>query len=313
VAVVLTRSSVSPLARSLSPFTAATVAELASRNGSRRPGGRAAETSPNELTLAGRSGRLPAADADGVASMADAVRMQESDRGEQTAGVTQVLVVDDEEDLQELVRYNLSKEGYRVSCVGTGEDALRIARRQPPDLIVLDLMLPAVDGLEVCRRLKGDSKTRDIPIIMLTAKSEESDMIAGLERGADDYISKPFSPRVLAARVKALLRRRESERLADLEVTIEARDLVMHPGRHEATLAGRQLELTYTEFALLQFLAKRPGWAYTRMQIVDAVKGEDYPVTERSVDVQVAGLRKKLGAHGNYIETVRGVGYRFRA
>jgi two-component system phosphate regulon response regulator PhoB len=197
--------------------------------------------------------------------------------------------------------------------VATGEEALKAARKQPPDLIVLDLMLPAVDGLEVCRRLKSDSKTRDIPIIMLTAKSEEGDMVAGLERGADDYISKPFSPRVLTARVKALLRRRESQVRAELETTIDVHELSIHPGRHEVTLGGQPLELTYTEFALLQFLAKRPGWAYTRTQIVDAVKGEDYPVTERSVDVQVAGLRKKLGDFGSYIETVRGVGYRFRA
>ena len=224
-----------------------------------------------------------------------------------------VLVVDDEEDLLELVRYNLSKEGYRVTCFATGEDALKTARKQPPDLIVLDLMLPAVDGLEVCRRLKGDPKTRDIPIIMLTAKSEESDMVAGLERGADDYIAKPFSPRVLAARIKALLRRKESQRLAEAENVIDLRGIRIHPGRHEVTLDGEPVELTYTEFALLQFLARRPGWAFTRTQIVDAVKGEDYPVTERSVDVQVAGLRKKLGAFGSSIETVRGVGYRFRA
>ena len=164
-----------------------------------------------------------------------------------------------------------------------------------------------------CRRLKSDSKTRDVPIIMLTAKSEESDMIAGLERGADDYIAKPFSPRVLGARIKAQLRRHETQRRAELETTIDAHELSIHPGRHEVTLAGQPIELTYTEFALLQFLAKRPGWAYTRSQIVDAVKGEDYPVTERSVDVQVAGLRKKLGEFGSYIETVRGVGYRFRS
>ena len=226
---------------------------------------------------------------------------------------TSILVVDDEDDLLELVRYNLTKAGYRVSCVSTGEEALSHARRQPPDLIVLDLMLPAVDGLEVCRRLKADAKTRDIPIIMLTAKSEESDVVRGLERGADDYITKPFSPRVLAARVKALLRRQESQRAAEMETTIDVHELSIHPGRHEVTLAGKPLELTYTEFSLLAFLAKRPGWAYTRMQIVDAVKGEDYPVTERSVDVQVAGLRKKLGRFGSYVETVRGVGYRFRA
>lgn len=223
-----------------------------------------------------------------------------------------ILVVDDEVDLLELVRYNLVKEGYDVACVGSGEEALKAARKEPPDLIVLDLMLPTVDGLEVCRRLKAEARTRDIPIVMLTAKSEESDVISGLDRGADDYISKPFSPRVLTARIKALLRRHDTKRQAEANVTIDVHELSIHPGRHEVTLAGSPLELTYTEFALLQFLAKRPGWAYTRTQIVDAVKGEDYPVTERSVDVQVAGLRKKLGVFGAYIETVRGVGYRFR-
>ena len=224
-----------------------------------------------------------------------------------------ILVVDDEEDLLELVRYNLAKEGYAVECVGSGEEALASVRRSPPDLIVLDLMLPAVDGLEVCRRLKADARTRAVPIVMLTAKGEDADMVAGLERGADDYIAKPFSPRVLSARVRALLRRNEARRQAELETTIDVHELSIHPGRHEVRLAGRPVELTYTEFALLQFLARRPGWAFTRAQIVDAVKGEDYPVTERSVDVQVAGLRRKLGAYGSYIETVRGVGYRFRA
>jgi two-component system phosphate regulon response regulator PhoB len=223
-----------------------------------------------------------------------------------------ILVVDDEADLLELVRYNLMKEGYDVACVASGEEALKAARKDPPDLIVLDLMLPTVDGLEVCRRLKAEARTRDIPIVMLTAKSEETDIIAGLDRGADDYLAKPFSPRVLTARIKALLRRHDTKRQVEANLTIDAHELSIHPGRHEVTLAGSPLELTYTEFALLQFLAKRPGWAYTRTQIVDAVKGEDYPVTERSVDVQVAGLRKKLGDFGSYIETVRGVGYRFR-
>ncbi|RLS34022.1 MAG: response regulator [Planctomycetota bacterium] len=225
----------------------------------------------------------------------------------------QVLVVDDEEDLLELVRFNLTRDGYAVSCTTSGEEALKSIRREAPDLLVLDLMLPGLDGLEICRRLKADPRTRDIPIVMLTAKSEERDVVAGLERGADDYIAKPFSPRVLSARVKALLRRRESERHADSESTIEIHELAIHPGRHEVRLAGEPLELTYTEFALLRFLAKKPGWAFTRSQIVDAVKGEDYPVTERSVDVQVAGLRKKLGGFASYIETVRGVGYRFRS
>jgi len=238
--------------------------------------------------------------------------MPNRNRGPQEPAKPRVLVVDDEDDLLELVRYNLAKDGYDVECVGSGEQALQSARTNPPDLVVLDLMLPAVDGLEVCRRLKADPKTRDILIVMLTAKGEETDMVAGLERGADDYIAKPFSPRVLSARVRALLRREEARRLDDQETTIDVHELSIHPGRHEATLAGQLLDLTYTEFALLTFLARRPGWAFSRAQIVDAVKGADYPVTERSVDVQVAGLRRKLGDHGHYVETVRGVGYRFR-
>jgi two-component system phosphate regulon response regulator PhoB len=221
-----------------------------------------------------------------------------------------VLVVDDEEDLLELVNYNLSKEGYRVNCVGTGEEALAEARKTMPDLIVLDLLLPSVDGLEVCRLLKSDHKTQHIPVIMLTAKSDEADVVAGLELGADDYLTKPFSPRVLLARIKALLRRKPAE--IDETGSLRVRELVIHPGRHEVLLDGKPLELTYTEFKLLHFLARKPGWAFTRAQIVDAVKGEDYPVTERSVDVQVVGLRKKLGKFGAYIETVRGVGYRFK-
>ena len=224
-----------------------------------------------------------------------------------------ILVVDDEEDLLELVRYTLAKEGHSVTCVDTGEKAVDSVRQSLPDLIVLDLMLPGIDGLEVCRRLKGDLKTREVPIIMLTAKSEERDVITGLDGGADDYVTKPFSPRVLLARVKSLMRRKDAELRTQHDTIIQIRELVIHPGRHEVKLQGEPINLTYTEFALLQFLAKRPGWAFSRSQIVDAVKGEDYPVTERSVDVQVAGLRKKLGSFGGNIETVRGVGYRFRA
>jgi two-component system phosphate regulon response regulator PhoB len=222
-----------------------------------------------------------------------------------------ILVVDDEEDLLELVNYNLSREGYRVETVATGEAALAAARRHLPDLIVLDLLLPNVDGLEVCRLLKSDPQTKAIPVIMLTAKSEESDMVTGLELGADDYMTKPFSPRVLLARIKAMLRRKAKPTAND-DDAIRVRELLIHPGRHEVMIDGKPLELTFTEFRLLQFLAKKPGWAYSRAQIVDAVKGEDYPVTERSVDVQVAGLRKKLGNYGHYVETVRGVGYRFK-
>lgn len=222
-----------------------------------------------------------------------------------------VLVVDDEEDLLELIRYNLSKEGYRVDCVATGEEALEHARRDLPDIMILDLLLPSVDGLEVCRRLKSDDRTKHIPILMLTAKSEEADVVIGLEFGADDYMTKPFSPRVLLARVRAVLRRTSEEPLDESSV-IRVHDLTIDPGRHEIILGDGPLVLTYTEFALLHFLARRPGWAFTRGQIVDAVKGDDYPVTERSVDVQVAGLRKKMGQRGDYIQTVRGVGYRFK-
>jgi two-component system phosphate regulon response regulator PhoB len=222
-----------------------------------------------------------------------------------------ILVVDDEEDLLELIRYNLGKEGYQVRCVSTGEMALREVRSQPPDLILLDLLLPAVDGLSVCKILKNDPETRHIPIVMVTAKTEEADIVTGLELGADDYITKPFSPRVLLARIRAVLRRKLGPSLDD-ESSIKVHELVIHPGRHEVLLRGQPIELTFTEFRLLQFLARKPGWAFSRGQIVDAVKGEDYPVTERSVDVQVAGLRKKLGDLGSYIETVRGVGYRFK-
>jgi two-component system phosphate regulon response regulator PhoB len=222
-----------------------------------------------------------------------------------------ILVVDDEEDLLELVKYNLTKEGYRVATVSSGEEAIRRARNDLPDLMVLDLLLPSVDGLEVCRVLKNDVRTKHIPIVMLTAKGEEADMVTGLEMGADDYLAKPFSPRVLIARIKAVLRRRR-QAMADDETPIVIGDFVIHPGRHEVTVAGKPIDLTLTEFRLLQFLSQRPGWAFSRSQIVDAVKGEDYPVTERSVDVQVAGLRKKLGDHGVFVETVRGVGYRFK-
>ncbi len=223
-----------------------------------------------------------------------------------------ILVVEDEEDIQELVRYNLAKEGHRVLLAGTGEDGLRAARTELPGLILLDLMLPGVDGLEVCRILKADAKTRHIPVVMLTAKGEESDVVAGLELGADDYITKPFSPKVLIARMRAVLRRRAASSADSGDSPVKAHDLVIHPGRHEVVHRGKSIDLTATEFKLLHFLARRPGWVFTRQQIVDGVKGEDYPVTDRAVDVQIVGLRKKLGSAGELIETVRGVGYRFK-
>jgi two-component system, OmpR family, alkaline phosphatase synthesis response regulator PhoP len=222
-----------------------------------------------------------------------------------------ILVVDDEDDILELINYNLSREGYQVSCATSGEAGLKSARSKLPDLMILDLMLPGVDGLEVCRQIKNDAKTNQIPIVMLTAKGEEADIVTGLELGADDYITKPFSPRVLLARVKTVLRRKTKEPLNDT-TTIKVHDLVINPGRHEVLAKGKPVELTFTEFRILYTLAKRPGWVFTRYQIVDAVRGEDYPVTDRSVDVQIVSLRKKLGTCGKYIETVRAVGYRFK-
>ena len=221
-----------------------------------------------------------------------------------------ILVVDDEEDILELVRYNLVREGYVVVCAATGEEALKSAASDPVDLIVLDLMLPGIDGLEVARRLRQSPGTSATPIVMLTAKGEEADIVTGLELGADDYVTKPFSPRILVARIKAVIRRRSDGVEQESEV-LNVRELVIHPGRRHVTAGGRSLELTYTEFQVLYFLARRPGWVFTRSQIVDAVRGDDYPVTDRSVDVQIVGLRKKLGRLGKYIQTVRGVGYRF--
>jgi DNA-binding response OmpR family regulator len=222
-----------------------------------------------------------------------------------------ILIVDDEEDILELVRYNLAREGYQTLCAAGGQEALKLVRQTAIDLMVLDLMLPDVDGLEVARQLKADSRSADLPIVMLTAKGEEADIITGLELGADDYITKPFSPKILLARVKAVLRRHAQP--ADREdAPLRIRELMIHPGRRDVQVAGEPVELTFSEFQILSFLARRPGWVFTRSQIVDAVRGDDYPVTDRSVDVQIVGLRKKLGPYGNYIQTVRGVGYRFK-
>jgi len=223
---------------------------------------------------------------------------------------THILVVDDEEDILELVRYNLAKEGYQVDCVASGEEALKLAKSKHPDLIILDLMLPGVDGFDVCKQLKRDIETASIPVVMLTAKGEDADIVAGLELGADDYITKPFSPRVLTARIRAALRRGVGEEESD--TVLRLRNIIINPTRHEVTVNGQPIDLTVTEFGILHFLARRPGWVYSRNQIISGVKGSDYAVTERSVDVQITGLRKKLGEAGQYLETVRGVGYRFK-
>ena len=222
-----------------------------------------------------------------------------------------ILIVDDEEDILELVSYNLAKEGYHVTGALSGEDALKKAQSEKFDLIVLDLMLPGIDGLEVAKRFKSNPKTEQTPIVMLSAKGEEADIVTGLELGADDYITKPFSPRVMIARVRTALRRKASKPQDETSV-IHVFDLEIHPGRRSVLAAGMPVDLTFTEFQVLHLLARKPGWVFTRSMIVDAVRGDDYPVTDRSVDVQIVGLRRKLGACGNYIETVRGVGYRMK-
>jgi two-component system phosphate regulon response regulator PhoB len=222
-----------------------------------------------------------------------------------------ILVVEDEEDIRELLKYNLEKEGFKVSGAATGEEALQAIRDRLPDLMLLDLMLPGIDGLEVCRRIKGEAQTRHLPIIMLTAKGEEADIVTGLELGADDYIAKPFSPRVLLARLRAALRRRSLQFPLATE-PLKTDKLVIHPGRHEVLLKGHPIPLTVTEFRLLHLLVRKPGWVFTRSQIVNEIHGDDYPVSDRSIDVQVVNLRKKLGDYGAHLETIRGVGYRFK-
>lgn len=222
-----------------------------------------------------------------------------------------ILAVDDEQDILTLVEYNLTREGYRVQKATTGEGALVAARSDPPDLIILDLMLPSVDGLEVCRSLKANQSTSRVPIIMLTAKGEEADIICGLELGADDYITKPFSPKVLIARVRAALRKNRSAMPTDTDV-VSIGGLSIDPGRHQVKVDGETVDLTLTEFRILDALARRPGWVFTRYQIVEASRGEDSEVTDRSVDVHIVSLRRRLGALGDRIETVRGVGYRFK-
>jgi DNA-binding response OmpR family regulator len=222
-----------------------------------------------------------------------------------------ILVVDDEEDILELVRFNLSREGHEVLCAETGEKALEILKSKPVDLMVLDLMLPGIDGFSVAKRVKNDPRLQHVPIVMLTAKGSETDVVTGLQLGAEDYITKPFSPRVLIARIHKILRR-VAQAPAGSSDRIQRGDLVIDVRKHEVTMNGEPLNLTFTEFEVLTLLAGRPGWAFSRSQIVDSVRGYNYSVTDRSVDVQIVGLRRKLGPRGRQIETVRGVGYRFK-
>jgi two-component system phosphate regulon response regulator PhoB len=223
-----------------------------------------------------------------------------------------VLIVEDERDIAEMIAYNLNKEGFLTRIATTGEAALSFIAKSPPDLVLLDLMLPGLNGLAVCRRIKQTPASAGMPVIMLTAKGEDPDIIAGLETGADDYVTKPFSPRVLAARVRAVIRRTKQREALAAHPKVSIHGITIDVPRHEVTLDGQPVQLTATEFDLLALLSRNPGRVFSRGQIISAVKGDDYPVTERSVDVQVLGLRRKLGSRGGCIETVRGVGYRLR-
>ena len=226
---------------------------------------------------------------------------------------TSIFVIEDEHDIAELIRFNLSLEGYSVDVFPSGEAGFKAFEgNKKPDLLILDIMLPGMSGLEICRRLKENKATSEIPIIMVSARGEEQDIVKGLELGADDYVTKPFSPKVLLARIEAVLRRSKLENSAESTSAIKHAGLEVNPGRVEVVIDGKNVDLTQSEFKILHFLLQRPGWVFTRGQIVEAIRGENYAVTDRTIDFQMVGLRKKLGQYGDYIETVRGVGYRFK-
>jgi two-component system, OmpR family, alkaline phosphatase synthesis response regulator PhoP len=222
-----------------------------------------------------------------------------------------ILVVEDEADIRELLHYNLTQAGYQVESVISGEEALKRVKHATFDLVVLDLMLPGVDGLDVCRIVKSNPQTAAMPIIMVTARGEEADVVVGLELGASDYVTKPFSPRILLARIKAVLRQQRATPQDQTQI-VHIHDIQIDPSRYEVRVKNEVVNLTATEFNVLLCLSCRPGWVFTRNQIIEAVKGDDYIVTDRTVDVQIVGLRKKLGESGDLIETVRGVGYRMK-
>lgn len=222
-----------------------------------------------------------------------------------------ILIVEDDEDISELISYNLNKNGFNAISSPSGENGLEKLQKNNPDLILLDLMLPGIDGFEFCKNLKADEQFKNIPIVMLTARGEDADIITGLELGADDYITKPFSPSVLIARIKSVLRRRKADKKNENGLVV-IDGLVINPLKHQVSVNNQIVDLTVNEFQVLSILAQKPGWPMTRYQIVNLTKGEEYAVTDRAVDVMIVGLRKKLGDYGKYIETVRGVGYKFR-
>ncbi len=223
-----------------------------------------------------------------------------------------ILIVEDEADIRELIRYNMEREGYKVAECASSEEALDYLKRTLPDLILLDLMLPGTDGFAFCRSIRAQERTEKVPVIMVTARDEDADIVAGLEVGADDYMTKPFSARILSARVRAVLRRRASEPEDACDILTRG-PIEIDRTHHSVKIDGAPVSLTLSEFKSLDLFMRRPGVVFSRYQIVDAVHGEDYPVTDRSVDVQIVGLRRKLGTYSELIETVRGVGYRMKA
>lgn len=225
-----------------------------------------------------------------------------------------ILIVDDEEPIRELIKYNVEKQEYETFLASNGQQALELCRTKHPDLIVLDLMLPDMSGLDICRIIRNDESIKNTPIIMVTAKTEDSDIVTGLELGADDYVTKPFSPKVLVARIQSVLRRKSNSISQESTDDILVRELVISTKRHRVFKNGTEIDLSATEFGILEFLARNKGQVFSRQQIINAVKGSSYPVTNRSIDVQILGIRKKIGddvsSQTPYIETLRGVGYR---
>jgi len=229
-------------------------------------------------------------------------------------GENTVLIIEDEEDIQQLVAFNLVKDGFRVRCVDSGEAGLGLVENLLPNLVLLDIMLPGIDGIAVLRQLKESPKLARIPVIMLSAKGEEQDIVRGLNLGADDYVPKPFSPKVLLARVRSVLRLQQAadHQEPPASQTLSVHGLTIDFSRRLVLYGDKSIALTVSEFDILALLARRPGWVFTRQQIIDHIRGQDYTVTDRLIDVQVFGLRKKLGRAGEMIQTVRGIGYRFR-
>jgi two-component system alkaline phosphatase synthesis response regulator PhoP len=223
-----------------------------------------------------------------------------------------VLIIEDDADIRNLIRHNLTREGYDVAVAENGEEGLRLARKNGYDLAVLDLMLPNMHGLDVCRAIREDEKLRDTGILIVTAKDDEADIVTGLELGADDYLVKPFSPRVLTARVRAVLRRLSDIPASEDDKPITAGPLKIDVRRHEVTVAGKKVDLTLAEFRILENLAKQTGRVLTRNQLLDIALGQDHFVLDRTIDVHVSALRRKLGTAAELVETVRGVGYRLK-